>query len=319
MVGSAWDNRMSEFELKIMQPDQWDDVSALIYDSTNAWYVANGKPAIFTGPRDSTRLFCEVYEALDPGCCVIAEDVETGSLAGSCFFHPRITHVSLGIMNVSEDYFGQGVARKLLRYITQFSEQRGLPTRLVSSAMNLDSFSLYNREGFVPTQVFQDMILTVPEDGLQVEAPVDVRNVRSAVIEDLPAIIRLEREVSGIERDKDWEYFISNEAGIWHVLVYVGGDGRIKGVLVSVNHPGSTMIGPGVMLSDEQAIALVYEQLNHLAGATPVWLIPSLRKNLVSTMYEWGAKNCELHFAQVLGPASPVEGVVMPTFMPETG
>jgi len=73
------------------------------------------------------------------------------------------------------------------------------------------------------------------------------------------------------------------------------------------------------MLSDEQASALVYGQLNHLAGATPVWLIPSLRKNLVSTMYEWGAKNCELHFAQVLGAASPVEGVVMPTFMPETG
>ena len=162
---------MSQIELNFMQPDQWDAVAALIYDSTNAWYVANGKPAIFTGPRDSTRLFCEVYEALDPGCCVIAEDVETGAIAGSCFYHPRTSHVSLGIMNVNPDYFGQGIARKLLRYITDFAGKQGLPTRLVSSAINLDSFSLYNREGFVPTQVFQDMILTVPEDGLPLRNP----------------------------------------------------------------------------------------------------------------------------------------------------
>ena len=138
-------------------------------------------------------------------------------------------------------------------------------------------------------------------------------------MDDLPAIIQLEQKLSGIEREKDFRYFIENEAGIWNVLVYEEDDGNIEGVLASVRHPGSTMIGPGVMVSDWQAAALIYHQLNHLAGATPVWLVPSLHKDLVAIMYEWGAKNCELHFAQVLGKVLPVEGVVMPTFMPETG
>ena len=36
---------------------------------------------------------------------------------------------------------------------------------LISSAMNLDSFSLYNRVGFRPRMVFQDTLLSVPETG----------------------------------------------------------------------------------------------------------------------------------------------------------
>jgi hypothetical protein len=36
-------------------------------------------------------------------------------------------------------------------------------------------------------------------------------------------------------------------------------------------------------------------------------------------MYALGAKNCELHFGQVRGPWTAPTGVVMPTFMPETG
>ena len=96
------------------------------------------------------RLFPETYEALDPGCTLVAEHPRTGRLMGSCFHHPRETHVSLGIMNVHPAYFGMGVARRLLRAITDDADARGLPVRLVSSAFNLDSYSLYTRAGFVP-------------------------------------------------------------------------------------------------------------------------------------------------------------------------
>ena len=64
------------------------------------------------------------------------------------------------------DHFGKGLARQLLDRIVQFSEEQKKPTRLVSSAMNLDSFSLYTRGGFVPRQIFQDMTLAVPDEGL---------------------------------------------------------------------------------------------------------------------------------------------------------
>ena len=78
------------------------------------------------------------------------------------------------------------------------------------------------------------------------------------------------------------------------------------------------MLGPGVMESDEVAVALICAQLRHHAGRAPVFLIPLDRPGLVKQMYAWGAKNLELHFGQVRGDSAPVNGVVMPTFMPET-
>ena len=105
----------------------WDAVAKLIYESTNHWYQSNGKSAIFQGDPSSTRLFCEVYEALDPGKCLLAVDADAGStetIVGSCFYHPRETHVSLGIMNSHPDYAVQGVAKQLLRFILDFADEQ---------------------------------------------------------------------------------------------------------------------------------------------------------------------------------------------------
>src|SRR5688572_9911930 len=149
----------TEVNLRCMRGDEWDRVAELICHSTNRWYQAVNKPAIFPHGPSSCRLFCDVYEDLDPGCCIVAEDVESGQLLGSCFYHPRETHVSLGIMNAHPDSFGRGVAGKLLQAIISEAERQQKPVWLVSSALNLDSFSLYNRNGFVPRKVFQDMFV----------------------------------------------------------------------------------------------------------------------------------------------------------------
>ena len=42
-------------------------------------------------------------------------------------------------------------------------------------------------------------------------------------------------------------------------------------------------------------------------------------ERLVRTAYDWGARNCEMHFCQVYGEFQPFDGVNIPTFMPETG
>ena len=146
-----------------MRKDEWQEVAELIYHSTNSWYSTNGKETIFKGPPADTLLFCQVYEDIDPGCCLIAQCKETGKIAGSCFYHPRKTHVSLGIMNVSPDFFGQGIARRLLTKIIQMADDQSLPVRLVSSAQNLDSFSLYTRQGFPRLRHFRICILKLPQ------------------------------------------------------------------------------------------------------------------------------------------------------------
>ena len=54
-----------------------------------------------------------------------------GRIAGSCFYHPRDSHVGLGIMNAAPEFAGRGVAKALL---TEILERAGeLPVRLVSS------------------------------------------------------------------------------------------------------------------------------------------------------------------------------------------
>src|SRR6185436_11230122 len=112
------------------------------------------------------------YRRISPGHCVVAADPASGSLLGACFYHPRETHVSLGIMAVDPDACGRGVGSQLVKHIVDFTEKNGYPAlRLVGSACNMDSFSLYNRAGFVPRLVHQDMVIPVPTAGMGVSVP----------------------------------------------------------------------------------------------------------------------------------------------------
>ena len=308
---------MSDIHLRPMERKDWPEVADLIHVSTNYWYQRSGKPPIFTCRTVHTQLFCKVYEDLDPGCCILAQSQETGRIAGSCFYHPRPTHVSLGIMNVHPNYFGQHIAARLLKFITDFADQQKKPVRLVSSAMNLDSFSLYTRAGFTPRQAFADMYLPVPKEGLNHRTPAMLR-VRQATLAEVEAIANLEFELAHIHREKDFRYFIENRDGIWHMSVIESPTGKIEGFLTSVAHAASNMLGPGLAKDADDAVALILSELEHHRGRSPVFLVPVDRSELVQQLYKLGAKNCELHFSQVRGEYRAPTAITMPTFMPET-
>ena len=300
-----------------MLAEEWQEVAELIHKSTNFWYQTNGKDLIFKGPPSDTLLFCQVYEDLDPGCCLIAECKETAKIAGSCFYHPRKSHFSLGIMNVSPDFFGQGIARSLLTKIIQIADDQSLPVRLVSSAQNLDSFSLYTRQGFSPIQAFQDMYLEIPEEGLALEIP-DEYQISSAKLKDVEDMVVLEKKLCGIDRGKDFQYFIENKREIWRTVLCRDSKGKLVGFLASVDHPASRIIGPGVSENEEVALILLRHLLDSFRGKCPLFLLPVTSQKAVQTAYSWGARNCEIHFSQCKGEYQPPKGVVMPTFMPET-
>ncbi len=297
----------------------FDAVAELIYVGTNYWYQTHGMGRIFGGAVSATRLFPEVYEDLDPGCCLLAEDAATGRLVGSCFYRVRPTHVSLGILNAHPAYFGSGAARQMLAAVIAVAEKEGKPLRLVSSALNLDSFSLYNRAGFVPRLLFQGMTVAVPESGLPHPPPDGGADVRLATLEDVPLIAALEHRIQGISRQSDWQYFIENQRGIWRTVVYVSPDsGEIVGALASVSHPASRFIGPGIAVTPEVMAPLLWAQLDAQRGMAPVFLLPVTATTLVQLVYTWGARNCELYVAQCRGEWFVPTGVVMPTFLPES-
>jgi hypothetical protein len=183
--------------------------------------------------------------------------------------------------------------------------------------MNLDSFSLYTRAGFVPQVAFQDMYLAVPPSGLP-GGLADTRGVRDATADDIPDIVALEREVGGISRAKDFEYFAANREGFWHGSILRNERSELQGFLFSCGHPGCNMIGPGAALTSEAMLPLVAAELDRHRGRTPVILVPVQATPLVQALYRCGARNCETHFGQVRGPASPVHGVHIPTFLPES-
>lgn len=307
---------MPDFELRSLRADEWPSVAEVICESIRTWYAAAGKPGRFPGGAASCLLFPEVYEALDPGCCVVAIDPANGRIAASCFYHPRPTHISLGIMTTHPDYFGRGAAKVVLQEVCDLADRERKPLRLVSSAMNLDSFSLYTRAGFTARAVFHTMTMRIPPE---IPAQPQQDGVRNARPEDVPAMAALEWELAQIRRENDWRHILENRAGIWHTSILESRTGEIDGFLVSVNHPASNMLGPGVMRTESHAAALIRAELSFQRGRSPVWLAPASCGTLVQQLYAWGARNCEIHLLQVRGHAEPLDGVIMPTFMPETG
>lgn len=288
-------------------------VAALIFESTNRWYQKHFNIQPFTSVEHTT-VFFDLYQSLDPECGVIAEI--DGKMVGSCFFHPRETHMSLGIMNAHPDFFGQGIATKLLQHIVNESERRQQPLRLVSSAMNLDSFSLYNRAGFVPRMIFNDLLFNIPENGLNILTPNTVK-IRSGRPADAKALVECEFKLAGIRRLKDITHFLENREGFWHVSVAEQAN-RISGWLVSCGHAANRMLGPGCMADDVSALALISQELNLFRGRSVLVMVPANHNNLVRQLYSYGARNCEIHFAQCRGQWTPPTGLMIPTFLPET-
>ena len=143
---------MADMHLRPMQLEDRTEVAELICVSTNYWYQMRARPPIFTAGPASTGIFFDVYEALDPGCGVVAENPENGRLMGSCFYHPREKHVSLGIMNVHPNYFGQGVARALLEYIIDFADGLGFENFYTQAPQSRETL----RPDFSKEQPFDD-------------------------------------------------------------------------------------------------------------------------------------------------------------------
>jgi GNAT superfamily N-acetyltransferase len=306
-------------QIRRMEPSDRTELAELICISTNQWYQVNRGLTPFPAGPESTDLFYQIYEALDPGCCLVAENTTNGRLMGSCFMHPRSTHMSLGIMNVHPNYYGRRVAVALLQEVIDESTRRDLPAvRLIQSAMNLDSFSLYTKAGFVPRCSYQDVLISVPETGVDMSS-IDTSGVRQATSEDVAEIAALEQHVSGLDREKDARFCIENETGIWEAFVHIDGDGRIDGFLATSKHPASSALGPGITRGDTQAIALMARALSRFSGGAVLGIVPTTSAELVRQLYAWSAQNIEFHFGQTLGPFEPYRGVNLPTYILETG
>lgn len=306
------------FTLDVLRPADHDAAARLLHRSLVYWYQSRlNQGARFGDSHEPFRLFPEVYEALDPDQAIAARDDATRELLGVCFIHPRETHLAVGIVATAPEAAGRGVARSMMQAAIERAQAAGQPLRLVSSLLNLDSFSLYTRLGLVPHTMFQDLLLDIPADGMTAPPPPGIDRVRLARADEAARLADCEHRLQGIRREKDYAFFLRNEVGDWKVWVAEDERGEVNGVLVASHHRACGMIGPGVA-RDEAAAALLWRALDQRRGSCAVFLVPSAATDLVRTAYSWGARNVELHIAQILGPVPEGRGVVFPTFLPET-
>lgn len=305
--------------LRPMGPRDREAVARLIHRSTNAWYRANRGHDIFGGPESDCLVFTDTYGSVDADEGVVVEDASTGALLGSCFLHPRPTHIGVGIVNVAPEAFGRGVARRMMDEACRRADAVGLPLRLVSSAMNLDSYSLYTRCGFVPRALHQDMMVAVPDHGLPGPRPDEDATIRPATLADADAMAQCEGRVAGIRRDVDIAHWLRNPTGIWKVWVSEDTTGMIRGWIACSDHEASRIAGPGAMESPEHAIALLHTALDSLRGKSVLALVPADQPVIAAQVGAWGGRNVELHVQQVRGNWTAPRGVHLASFLPESG
>lgn len=307
------------FDLSTITEEDFSAVATLLHASLVNWYESKLRQGYrFGESAEPFVLFPEVYEALDPGEAIAARDKESGEIIGVCFVHPRETHDAVGIVATAPQAGARGVARAMMEEALRRAEVRGKPVRLVSSLLNLDSFSLYTKLGFVPRTIFQDLMFTVPAEGLTVAAPQGVDKVRVAGRDEAGRLADFEASQQGIRREKDYRFFLQNEVGDWKVLVSEDAGGAINGVLVVSLNAAMPMLGPGVASNETSALSLLWVALSELKGKTYVVLAPAAAAGLIKTLYGWGARNIELHVAQAYGDTPEGKGIVFPSFLPES-
>lgn len=293
----------------------------MLYRSFNNWYWNHGWGKDYFGcSANRVSIFYEIYNDLTPGASIAAFDSNTGEMMGSCFYHPREYHVSLGIMSVHPDYSNRGVGRLLVDHILNFTKDNDYRAcRVVSSAMNMSSFSLYNRAGFIPKTMYHDMVIQVPEKGFPDEGLKGESCVRASKMSDLDKMADLEMEISGIQRKIDYRYSIENPRKLLHALIYENDQHGIDGFMISLKHPALNMLGPCIARDEKIAIALIKKGLERFKCDWVLSLIPMEKRKLVEKMYAWDAKNFEIHLQEVWGHFSEFKGINMPSFLPETG
>ena len=237
---------------------------------------------------------------------------------GSCFLHDRETHVSLGITGVHPNYFGYGVARALIQHIIDYANAR---QQTGPAGLQRDQprfvLALYAAGVRAPSGLSGHVPAGARRRGLNFRTPAADR-VREATPADVEAMAAVEMELSGIRRTVDYRYMIENREGFWHVSVCEADGGGLDGFMASCGHCGCNLIGPGVARTQDQAAALMLAELDRHRGRRPVFLMPVDCGELVRQAYQWGARNCEMHFSSTYGPCPPWRGVNLPSFMPET-
>jgi len=167
----------------------------------------HGFPPDFPSPEVAEGLLSDLLSRSDIHAIVAERD---GRLVGSNFLWETDATAGVGPITVDPDAQGDAIGRALMEAVLRRASERGFKgVRLVQAAYHNRSLSLYTKLGFdvrEPLSMLQGAALGVSLPG---------RDVRPALLEDLPACRALGTDVLGEHRINELRGALDRAARRW--------------------------------------------------------------------------------------------------------
>ncbi|PWE77335.1 GCN5 family acetyltransferase [Bradyrhizobium sp. SUTN9-2] len=176
-----------------------------------------------------------------------------GAVIGTAAWWPYgDTHASAGMIIVAKAVQGRGYGARLMDALLTSARPR-----TVALNSTAEGIALYRRRGFVPIGVIQQ------HQGIPCETGGSPRSdlVRAMAASDFDAVVRLDREATGWERQRMLDRLVQNADG--YVLHR---DGIARGYAISRLFGRGHVIGPVAAESPTDARALIEAALSRLGG-----------------------------------------------------
>jgi len=230
---------MSDTTLTTVLPGQAEAVGTLVYEAFKEIAERHNFEPAFSTPQLAQLFVRLLVQTEGYGSYLLLDD---GRPVACNFGDERDEVVGVGPVAVAVDRQGRGLGRRVMEALLERADRNGFRSvRLLQSAYNAQSFSLYHNLGFDVMDLFAN-VRGRPNDGQQ---PVD--SVREYTPADLEACDALHRDVLSVSRRHD----IESMAGLATPLV-VEREGEVAGYLT--RFPGEqTFITHGVA-RDEAAL-----------------------------------------------------------------
>lgn len=226
--------------LTTILPEQADAVGTMVYEAFRDIAEHHNFDPAFSSPELAQLIVRLLAQTEELESYLLVED---GRPLACNFGDERDDVVGIGPVAVAVDQQGRGLGRQIMEALIEQVEQRGFTSlRLTQSAYNMQSFSLYHKLGFDAKHLLANLHGRPPAD----EAPSDP--VRDYTPDDLDACDALHREVHGIGRRHDIEFFAN-----FAPPVVVERDGQVAGYLT--RFPGDAVFVMHGVARDEQALA----------------------------------------------------------------
>ncbi|MEY9104149.1 ribosomal protein S18 acetylase RimI-like enzyme [Bradyrhizobium yuanmingense] len=176
-----------------------------------------------------------------------------GAVIGTAAWWPYgDTHASAGMIIVAKAVQGRGYGARLMDALLTSARPR-----TVALNSTAEGIALYRRRGFVPIGVIHQHQAIPSETGRSPRSDL----VRAMAASDFDAVVRLDREATGWERQRMLDRLVQNADG--YVLHR---DGIARGYAISRLFGRGHVIGPVAAESPTDARALIEAALARLGG-----------------------------------------------------